>query len=93
LVLGLSRITHWNDLKVPVGWNSVLEQLAEEESPSLDDIEEMDDEQLQRLAGNLEGFILLEQGDHLMEEPVEFEDLNEQELNLLIQRLEAKKPT
>lgn len=93
LVLGVARITHHGDVKSPPGWNLALEQLAEEELPSLDDIEEMDNEQLQRLAGNLEGAILVESGDQLADEPVEFDDLNEQELDFLIERLEAEKQT
>jgi hypothetical protein len=93
LVLGLSRITHRQDTKYPANWNLALQQLSEEEDPSLDDIDELSSDQLQRLANNLEGSILVESGDQLTEEPIDFDDLNEQELNLLIQRLEAKKST
>jgi hypothetical protein len=93
LVLGVARITHRQDYKMPAGWTMALEQLAAEDDPGLEDIEELNDEQLKRLAGNLEGSILAEAGDRLMEEPVDLDDLNEQELDLLTRRLEAKRQT
>jgi hypothetical protein len=92
LVLGLARITHRQDT-LPPNWGLALQQLAEEEDSSLDDIDELNTDQLQYLANNLEGAILVESGDQLIEEAVDYDDLNEQELDLLIQRLETGKST
>lgn len=93
LVLGVARITHRHDTKFPPNWNLAIQQLAEEEDPSLEDIDELSPDQLQLLANNLEGAILVESGDQMIEEAVDFDDLNEQELDLLIQRLETGKNT
>jgi hypothetical protein len=93
LVLGVARITHRQDGKMTAGWGLALQQMAEEEGPSLEDIEEMSEEQLQRLAHNLEGAILVEFGGQMLEEPMDLDDLNEPELRILIERLEDKRQT
>lgn len=93
LVLGVARISNWNDEVVPADWSVALEYLADEEEVSLDEIDDMDGEQLERLASNLEGSIYIEAEDNLIEEPVELDDLNEQELDHLIQRLELRAKT
>lgn len=93
LVLGIARITHRQENLHPSEWVVALEYLSAQEEPSLDEIDEMNLEQLDRLANNLEGDILAEAGEQLMEEPIGVEDLNDAELQMLIERLEAKRRT
>lgn len=95
LVLGIARITQWEMSTESPDWNMALEYLAVEmdEEVGLETIDQLDDRQLELLANNLEGSIYVESEELLIEEPVDLEDLNEKELDLLINRLEAKAQT
>lgn len=96
LVLGVSRINRLPQSVPSAQWHAALEYMAEnedEEGVGLETIDELNQDQLERLANNIEGRILRDSGEQWMEEPADIEDLNEQELQLLIQRLENKVQT
>ena len=96
LVLGVSRINRVPQFVPSAQWHAALEYMAEnedEESVGLETIDELNQDQLERLANNIEGRILRDSGEQWMEEPADIEDLNEQELQILIQRLENKVQT
>jgi len=93
LVLGISRI---DNLKGPTPsqyWQMAFEYLSQDEDRSMTGVFELEDlsqKQLEQLAGNLEGYLLMEFGENLIEESSEWEDLNGQELEILIQRLKGQ---
>lgn len=95
LVLGIARVDRESTVVAPQQWSAALEYMAEEETEpvGLETIDELNPEQLERLANNLEGKILQDAGDPWVDEPVEIDDLNEQELELLIRRLENRVET
>ena len=95
LVLGFARVTHWEGSPGSPEWDMAMEYLAVEmeEEVGLEAIDQLDSQQLELLANNLEGTIYLESEEILVEEPVDLDDLNESELDQLIHRLEAKAQT
>lgn len=95
LVLGTARITNRQE-EVPSGeWRWAMETMAqeEEEETGLEDLDLLSQEQLDVLAHNLEGSILRDAEENLREEPVDYHELDNQELDFLIQRLEASVQT
>lgn len=95
LVLGIARVDRQSSDIAPQQWSAALEFMADEEPEAvgLETIDELNPEQLERLANNLEGKILQDAGDQWVDEPIEIDDLNEQELELLIRRLENRVET
>jgi len=95
LVLGVARITQWQE-GVPSGeWKWAVEYMAqeEEEDIGLEDLEDLSKEQLDLLAQNLEGSIFIDAEDSLIEEPADYDELNDRELDFLIERMEARVQT
>ena len=95
LILGVARITEWQE-GVPSGeWKWAVEYMAqeEEEDVGLEDLEDLSKEQLDLLAQNLEGSIFMNAEDSLIDEGAEYDEFDDQELDFLIERLEARVQT
>lgn len=86
---GLSRWVPWNSLNSSASWQTALQYLNEENEtavPSLD-LDELDSRQLDLLASNLQKSVIQEDPGNLQDED-DWEDLDEPELHLLIERLQ-----
>lgn len=95
LVLGIYRIDQVTDRVGPMEWQTALRFLAEEAEPMDNFVEwdDLNDQQLDSLAGNMEQAMLIDVDETWVDEPADWEDLNGKELDQLIDRLEMKAKT
>lgn len=95
LLLGLAQIRHWWEVTPPGDWAILQEYFPEnfQNDSGLFNLEQLNEEQLSQLAANLRNSIYPNLDQNLLDDSGDWEELNEQELNRLINRLEAKAQT
>lgn len=92
LLIGYSTWNRHSKSSWTNDWGTALSFLAEEAEPVFDwpEIEDLDDKELDLVAQDIEGEILKDEADTWFDEPGDFQELNEKEIDQLLDRLAAE---